>query len=75
VTIYLEWNSFRLVSIFMASAQEIALSDLNIRGYAALDRQQAKPVLHMLKLRLVHAAEAVFLFVVDSDPYQGREAI
>jgi len=59
----------------MASAQEIALGDLNIRGYAALDRQEAKPALHMLKLRLVHAAEAVFLFMVDSDPYHGREAM
>jgi hypothetical protein len=39
--------------------------------YTVADTQRAKHVLHMLKLRLVHAADAVFLFMIDKKPYEG----
>jgi hypothetical protein len=43
-----------------------------VRGrYPTTDQQRARHVLHMLKLRLVHAADTVFLFMIDIKPYDG----
>jgi hypothetical protein len=35
--------------------------------YRVEDQQLAKNVLHMLKLKLIHAADAVFLFMIDAE--------
>ena len=39
--------------------------------YTQAETQRARHVLHMLKLRLVHAADAVFLYMVDNEPFEG----
>jgi hypothetical protein len=38
--------------------------------YNADEKQRAKHILHMCKLRLVHTADAVYLFMVDITPYE-----
>lgn len=47
----------------------IDAADRNPGRYTAAETLKAKHVLHMLKLRLVYAAEATFLYMVDSEPY------